>query len=368
LALTNALRSLDRLVGYVYTELTDIEWEHNGVYNYDRSPKEYGFDFWAERMSVRDVFSEDFIVIDVPAIKRAAPGELVQVPILFSHYSGRFSEKPFTLLYRLDYIDALGNRRRGKVERQVFARTPPHRLTPLTIARLQMPSEPCLATLVVWAEDWERRRIHTNYTQWLVGMEQLPAFELKRGRVIVRFKPTAYAASAFNLQSQPEKPMQGKHWARGHGFVEYTVPIPEGVSLGEVKRLRLRMEVSAKAGREKVDWAQRVHPDDYPQTDGKKYPSRVLVDIAGERAAVWELPDDPADARGVLSHWAGIERGSYGYLCEATLEMNPVIRARLQQDRQIRIRLTVPPELPGGIAIYGASMGCYPVEPMVMLE
>ncbi len=368
LALTNTLRSLDKLVGYVYTELTDIEWEHNGVYNYDRSPKEYGFDFWAERMSVRDLFATDFLVIDQPAINRAAPGETVQVPILLSHYSGRFVDKPFTLLYRLDYIDALGNRRRGRVQRQVFTTTPQYRLIPLTIANIQLPNAPCLATLVVWAEDWNRVRVHTNYTQWLVGMEQLPVFETARGRVVLRFKPTEYVVSAFNLQSQPEKPIQGKHWARGHGYVEYAVAIPEGVSLGEVKRIRLRMEVSAKAGREKVDWAQRVHPDDYPQTDGKKYPSRVLVEMAGERVATWELPDDPADARGVLSHWAGIERGSYGYLMEATLPMTPVLRTRLQQDRQLRIRLIVPPDLPGGIAIYGASMGCYPIEPTVVLE
>ncbi|MFN7018348.1 MAG: hypothetical protein ACK4RG_03620, partial [Fimbriimonadales bacterium] len=226
----------------------------------------------------------------------------------------------------------------------------------------------CLATLVVWAEDWNGVRIHTNYTQWLVGLEQLPAFEFKRGRVILRFQPTAYVASAFNLQSQPDKPIRGKHWARGHGAVEYFVSIPEGVSLSEVKRIRLRMEVSAKAGREKVDWAQRVHPDDYPQTDGKKYPSRVIVEIAGERVATWELPDDPADARGVLSHWAGVERGSYGYLKEATLTLNPVLRARIQQERQIRIRLIVPPDLSGGIAIYGASMGCYPMEPTLILE
>jgi predicted transcriptional regulator len=150
--------------------------------------------------------------------------------------------------------------------------------------------------------------------------------------------------------------------------LEYAVAIPEGVSLSEVKRIRLRMEVSAKAGREKVDWAQRVHPDDYPQTDGKKYPSRVIVELAGERAAVWELPDDPADARGVLSHWAGVERGSYGYLMEAELPLNPVLRARLQQERTLTIRLIVPPDLPGGIAVYGMQMGCYPMEPTVILE
>ncbi len=368
LAMTNTLRCMDKLVGYVYTELTDIEWEHNGVYNYDRTPKEFGFDFWAGGMSVRDLFAEDFLAIDLPAIKRASPSETVDAPILFSHYSGRFISKPFTLFYRLDIIDALGNRRRGQAQRVVFPRTPAYKLTPLTIARVQLPDEPCLATLVVWAEDWNGVRIHTNYTQWLVGLEQLPAFEFKRGRVIVRFQPTEYVASAFNLQSQPDKPIRGKHWARGHGSVEYAVSIPEGVSLSEVKRIRLRMEVSAKAGREKVDWAQRVHPDDYPQTDGKKYPSRVIVEIAGERVATWELPDDPADARGVLSHWAGVERGSYGYLKEATLTLNPVLRARIQQERQIRIRLITPPDLPGGIAIYGASMGCYPMEPTLILE
>ncbi|MDW8106939.1 MAG: glycoside hydrolase family 2 TIM barrel-domain containing protein [Armatimonadota bacterium] len=368
LMLVNTLRGLNRLVGYTYTELTDVEWEHNGVYNYDRSPKEYGFDFWAAGMSLRDLFAEDFLVLDVPAIKRAARGEVVQVPILFSHYSGRFAEKPFTLFYRLDYIDALGNRHRGRIRRQVFSRTPTYQLVPLTIAVVRLPNEPCLATLVVWTEDWERRRVHINYTQWLVDIESLPKVEIKRGRVILRFAPTEYAASEFNLQSKPDRPLQGKHWARGHGYVEYALTIPEGVSIGDIRRIRLRVEVGARAGREKVDWAQRIHPEDYPQTDGKKYPSRVLVEIAGERVATWELPDDPADARGVLSHWAGIERGSYGYLREAVLEMTPVVRARIQQERKLTIRFIVPPDLPGGIALYGATMGCYPLEPTVMLE
>jgi hypothetical protein len=79
-------------------------------------------------------------------------------------------------------------------------------------------------------------------------MEQLPAFEAQRGRVILRFKPEAYTTSAFNLQSKPDRPMAGKHWARGHGYLEYAIAIPEGVSLSEVKRIRLRMEVGAKAG------------------------------------------------------------------------------------------------------------------------
>jgi hypothetical protein len=369
LMVVNALRSLDKLVGYTYTELTDIEWEHNGVYNYDRSPKEFGFDFWAEGMTVADLFAEDFLVLDVPAIKYAKRGEAVQVPVRFSHFSGQWSEKRLYLHYRLDWLDALGNAHRGKVVRQPVRGTPPYRLTTLTTLKLRLPDQPSLATLVVWLTDTRGRRIHINYTQWAVGLDEIPQVEwLDSQQLIVRFRPESFVQSQFSEQSAPARPLQGKHYGRGHGFVEYAVRLPDELPIERLEQVTLVMEVGAQAGREKVDWAQRVHPDDYPQTDGKKFPSRVRVELCGIEAAVWELPDDPADARGVLSHWAGVERGSYGYRREATLKLTPTVRAELQRERTLRVRLVVPPELPGGVAIYGARMGCYPMEPYLLLK
>ncbi|CUU37360.1 Glycosyl hydrolases family 2 [Armatimonadetes bacterium DC] len=366
---TNALRSLDKLVGYCYTELTDVEWEHNGVYNYDRSPKEFGYDFWAKGMSVRDVFAEDFLVLDVPAIKRAQPGETVQVPILFSHYSGKWSDKPLRLYYKLDWIDTLGKRHWGKPQ-SILIRdgVPPYRLTGLTVAELTLPDEPCLATMVAWIEDPQENRIHINYTQWAVGLENLPMQVRVGRRWVLRFDPTQYARSEFSELSAPPTPIKDKHYGRGHGFVEYRIPLPDEVDVSRLKRITLRVEIAAKAGREKVDWAQRVHPEDYPQTDGKKFPSRVLVEIAGVRAGAWDLPDDPADARGVLSHWAGVERGSYGYLMEASISVDPLVQAELAKERAIRVRLIVPPDKAGGLALYGATMGCYPLPPTVIVE
>ena len=35
----NAILSLDHIAGYCYTQLTDVEQEQNGIYNYDRSVK-----------------------------------------------------------------------------------------------------------------------------------------------------------------------------------------------------------------------------------------------------------------------------------------------------------------------------------------
>ena len=42
--LTTQLRRQRKIQGFVYTELADIEWEHNGLVNYDRTPKAFGYD------------------------------------------------------------------------------------------------------------------------------------------------------------------------------------------------------------------------------------------------------------------------------------------------------------------------------------
>jgi len=46
------MRSIPKIKGWCYTQLTDVEQEKNGVYNYDRSEK---FDM----KKVRDVFQEN---------------------------------------------------------------------------------------------------------------------------------------------------------------------------------------------------------------------------------------------------------------------------------------------------------------------
>jgi hypothetical protein len=38
-ALVSVVRSFDHITGFCYTQLTDIEQEQNGIYNYDRSEK-----------------------------------------------------------------------------------------------------------------------------------------------------------------------------------------------------------------------------------------------------------------------------------------------------------------------------------------
>lgn len=371
----NAMRACEKLVGYTYTELTDIEWEHNGVYNYDRSPKEFGYDFWAPGMTVKDIFAEDFLVLDVPAVKYAKPSERVRVPVLFSHMSGKH-ETGLTLKWQVRWLDRFGDWHEGKVQSRKCPKTPAYKLTPLGEIAFTLPNESSLVTLVAWLEDGKGKRVHVNYTQWRVrGEKGLPRAEVvNKTTLALRFSPNDWSESRLDEQSMPEVPIEGKHYGRGHGFVEYQLKLPNGISLDKVQSLTLICEVAAKAGREKVDWVERVNPQDYPQTDGKKFPTTVEVSINGVKIATWNLPDDPADARGVLSHWRGIERGSYGYLMRAEINMKTpegiAIRNRAAGTGILSVRFTVPWNAVhrGGIAIYGETMGCYPIEPTMLLK
>jgi predicted transcriptional regulator len=101
-----------------------------------------------------------------------------------------------------------------------------------------------------------------------------------------------------------------------------------------------------------------------------RFPSAVTVRINGAIAGRFDLSDDPADSRGVLSwhaqpydRWLH-EAGSYGELVRV-----PITAAMIADGARsgfLTVRLEVSDALPGGLAIYGARFGRYPVDPTVV--
>ena len=65
--LTNELRRHQQIAAYIYTELHDVEWEYNGFLNYDRTPKEFGYD-------PRIINESNTLPIDAPPIARDGAG------------------------------------------------------------------------------------------------------------------------------------------------------------------------------------------------------------------------------------------------------------------------------------------------------
>ena len=77
--------------------------------------------------------------------------------------------------------------------------------------------------------------------------------------------------------------------------------------------------------------------------------------------------DDPADHRGVLS-WHSqprdkymSEAGSSGYLVKADVPLDAV-----KAGEPVVIRLSVPEDCDGGLAIYGKDFGRYPLDPSLV--
>ena len=85
----------------------------------------------------------------------------------------------------------------------------------------------------------------------------------------------------------------------------------------------------------------------------------------------FNLEDDPADHRGILSWNAQKkdktlkEAGSYGYLIEANI---PTSLIRESEGKNLLIRFEVDSALPHGLAIYGENFGRYPLDPTICLE
>jgi hypothetical protein len=92
--------------------------------------------------------------------------------------------------------------------------------------------------------------------------------------------------------------------------------------------------------------------------------------VNGYLAGRWELGDDPADSRGILSWHAQphdghlYEAGSYGQLLKIPLLTEAITKAA--ESGEIIVRLEVDDALPGGLAIYSSRFGRYPIDPTVL--
>ncbi|MEP7322929.1 MAG: glycoside hydrolase family 2, partial [Saprospiraceae bacterium] len=112
------------------------------------------------------------------------------------------------------------------------------------------------------------------------------------------------------------------------------------------------------------------NPNSYPMTDETTFPSSISIFLNGAKSMSTVLPDDPADHRGVLSWNSQLkdkklrEAGSYGYLIKV-----PLTQRTLQSSKQKGyLDLKIQSDNGGGIAVYGAQFGRYPVDINLVVE
>jgi Glycosyl hydrolases family 2, sugar binding domain/Glycosyl hydrolases family 2, TIM barrel domain/Glycosyl hydrolases family 2 len=347
--LTNELRRHGKLSAYIYTELHDVEWERNGFLNYDRTPKEFGYD-----PSI--INQGDVLPIDAPPIIRCRPGEEVVVPVFSSHFSRRRRHK-VDLHWRLSGIDALGwiqDDLQSGIEPISF----PHlRVELAKNVKLRMPEETMLCTFWVRAFVDDGTLVARNYVQFFVDSGFVPRRETPE-RTIISLQPHAWQAAEWNYGfcSREEAEAGGASYGSGRGFFEWRVPL-SGPELQTKSRLTLLMEASAfRTGA--------------PQTDSFAQPTGLRVLLNGISVYQSLLPNHPHDARGALSYLRGA-RGAYGYLIHSRIEgaLLDEIKARMKTNHiRLRCQVSRDEEHQGGLTIYARDSGRYPIGPTIIAE
>jgi hypothetical protein len=361
--LTTQLRRHPKIQGFIYTELTDIEWEHNGLVNYDRTPKVFGYDTWLPDMRPNELLGADFIGYDAPPAIVGKPGERITVPIFVSHYSDRsFQPK---LRWWISGYDHRANMPMPAEPRSIPITWRAYDVMDLEPLEVTLPNYPFVGALVLTLRDENNHRFAANFVNLVVKPDRpLPRIE-RRGPndVVVRFAPGDFARQQW---TETARSPRGKVYGYGKGYFEYRIHLPAAVAKAYPESIYYLFEAASKAKRDRVDWPQRVNRQDYPQTDtARAWTTTLAVSINGRLNERIVLPDDPADARGVLSHLAGVEHGSHGELVDGMVTLNDNDRARLLAGEPLLLRLAVPADAPhaGGLCLFGTDTGELPLDP-----
>ena len=192
--LTTQLRRQRKIQGFVYTELTDIEWEHNGLVNYDRTPKRFGYDTWLPDMRPSELLGADFIGYDAPPAIVGKPGQKITVPIFVSHYSDR--QGPVKLRWWVSGYDHRADIRSVVTPTNVPITWRAYDVVELKPLEVTLPDYPFVGALLLTLRDEQNQRFAGNYVNLVVKPDRpLPRTE-RRGPhdVVVRFEPGASPA------------------------------------------------------------------------------------------------------------------------------------------------------------------------------
>lgn len=156
--------------------------------------------------------------------------------------------------------------------------------------------------------------------------------------------------------------------------MDYDIALPDTLDVATVQGLRLVFEAGARTAWGRTGWQARPHTrtGDYPQTEARALATDLVVSLNGVPLSGVRLPDDPADSRGVLSAhlYPNFEYVSYGFLTELETDARTAQHILTRQGGKLVVRFEIPHSAAkrGGLNLYGARMGAFPLGPTVLVE
>ena len=240
-----------------------------------------------------------------------------------------------------------------------------------------MPPVRALAVLRATLEDGGGRVLVRNFTSFAVGEGASPRDETlregERSLRVLRVAPGQFAEARFSVRQWPALDGRKQNGA-GAGAFEYRLPWPAGLGAEAVEGASFVAELGAKQlfgkDRPEKDKVQGdfmlgrgthdpgLNRNAYPMTDGVRYPSAVRVVVNGVAAGAFELPDDPADHRGLLSWHAQKRDGHLARRARTAISSGDAVprgRARRGAGGRVPRAARGGRGAAGGLAVYGEA-------------
>ncbi|AFK02285.1 glycoside hydrolase family 2 sugar binding protein [Emticicia oligotrophica DSM 17448] len=379
----NTFRKYPKIAGWLYTEHHDVINEWNGYYRFDRSEKETGVGELVDGMGIKDFHADIYLSTGNEISRSVKPKEEVTVPLYMSVMTDKNLGNSLNLKVSLYGYDALGQKKTWGS----FSKTVPYApwlQKEIESLKLTMPDEKSVVIAALVLEDNAGNVVHRNFTTFIVEGSTPTEMTLLNGKKakLVSIEPKNFSNAQWSKKQW--NVLDGlKVNGAGSGFFEYKIKVPtdakfESASfVAEVaSKQQFAKDMDKKlAGNEDYMLGAIAEPSQnknaYPMTDTSRYPSAVSVSINGVFAGRYDLSNDPADHRGILS-WHNqpqdrklYEAGSYGYRLGVNIPQKALEVARTTGE--FVVRLEVDGSLPGGLAIYGDKFGRYPMNPTILL-
>lgn len=372
----NSFRTHPKIAGWLYTEHHDVINEWNGYWRFDRSEKYTGLEDIVPGMSLLDFHSPIYLSTGQDICYTVKAGEEIQVPLSLSSMSPDIHEEVI-LEYQLQTTNSIGGTEPIDFRGSIAINYKPwmqERLDPLVV---NTPKINGLSTLQLVLKSGTGEILHKNFVHIVTtNGKELPGTEV--------FSVSASDYSDSQWSKKTWDVLNGKKVnGAGSGYFEYTIRVPDDISVTSASEVYFIVEASAKElfVKDQEDYdrdqdfmkgskvAPSSNPNSYPMTDEKKFPSTIKIHVNGQECGEQVLPDDPADHRGVLSWNAQPhdkklrEAGSYGYLVKIPLDAE--MKTTIADQGWLKVKLEVTGA--GGLAIYGKDFGRYPLDPSLVV-
>lgn len=342
--LTNILRKNPPMVGYVFTELYDVEFEHNGLLDYDRTPKEHGY---PQDITFADMNADDYVGFAEPYFQHNV-GEPITVTPFLSRW-GTVSDNTIEKL-SLRLFDANDTPVSEAIEIEVIPLEYQNFLIDPVNIDVPMGLTGAAYVYAIW----------TNTQGVVLGKNYLP------GELIAEPKTSPECTETSCTIAIDLSLCTGSIDDNSTVIVDDTMQSVGFLDTGSLScPIEIPSElVNAASLNVSVEAEMASNIAGAPQTTKGRKGGSTSISFGEQRIDDIELVADQSDSRGILSHINGaVPAGGYGAIVrtkEKTI-MGPV-------GANVAVTISATDANANGVMIYGARMGRFGKQPVVRLS